>query len=1839
MRNLVGNRNGLAFPVLFAAIALFSSSMKLFAIEEAPPGDAEAKTEAKKDDKPEGPEHEVLLNEDDEVKRLIRRAEKARADAEAGDTSAWPICVKAYADVLRKHPNAVYLDRWAGDGQADAKSYGLGVYRSVWERVSKDLAALPPTGLKIYQAVNDGEAGRLYREASAALDVRRMEQVAAIFFSTSWGDDAAAWLAEHAHGEGADRRAVQYLRQLLTHPSPSVPMTAALSRLAPALARLGEITEARKVLAELERLLQAEPDRAQSFSLGNASGAQAAELLRKMIEKVAENQTPKTTLQPEALETYYGNAAHHRLFAGGGDVGVRIWSIPIPRLFGAPPGAKIETEFTFRNPYNNTSGSVTPYEYFPVFRDGRFFLFDGQTLVCHNLNNPNPDRPIFKVGRTFATVSSGARTNLGALLWSPQFCTLGEDHVYAVFGPRLPAAFSSPWGGGMQAKPMPNYLAAFGKKPGGKLGVESGYPRWSLEPDSAEAKKANDKEDREWLKTVSFTCSPTYAGGMLYVPAINLSGGTGESWLTAFDAATGRLLWRTLLCSGKVASTRIGLQPNYGLPPAVGGGSVYCVTNLGAVAAVNASSGHLRWVRIYEREKSAGPDRWGRPNVGAVADSWAPNPPVLIGNRLLITPQDSPSLYVLEADTGRRLWEKSRSIEMEFGRSEKMVHLIGVAADRYPIFTGNCITVFDLQGGKLVYQQDLRDTCTLLGCGTTGHDAALIASDKGLLRFDLRQNASGRPSFKMLPMMPWKDDHRMEAGNVFVIGDTVVTVGPATMNAYCVVDSLEKRLRSRLEANPSDFEAYAEAGDVFLRAQQFDVGLKYLDEGLALAEKERKDDAVRDLRRRKADLLTVAGNAARKEGKPEAARLFSSALEFAVEARQKSEALAALAETLETDGKTEEAVRCYRRLLTEQGDELLRVNEQTLARAGAYAAFKIGKLLRSKPADAWSALEAEAKKELDAAQDDLDAHFTAARNWPHTNAAADALAVVIERSVKSGKTDLALRASRLFLSWHPRHPFAPEATAVTAALEEQGNRLVAAKNALGRLLHSEAPLKNPDAGGVSASAWAKKKLSALPASDAPVGLGAGLLRKTWGKPTEAPILLQTTQPAPERLRGSALSIENGRVMVRSRLTGEPVWQPSPRAPAGLHPQAAAWRNATLILVGAREMAAFDATRNGVEAWRAPLRQVAADPNSEKTVETVFYVHNDRIFIVYADSFIQAFDATDGTLLWETRHVAGQFFGKPAVGDDFLVIGANNPGGAVVLDAATGLSRGVLEAEARLVLPPQTAAGKIFFVENSADLCAADAGTLKRIWRTKLEGAPTTMAVGRERLALVIGGRNLHVFDFNGKARWNAQPSGNRRCGNDLAADGDQILAAYTQGSGEGRLYAYEAESGKLAWEAAIQSVVSARGGDGGALNVINAGGGNVRIVVNGREISDSPAGAFLNAEPFGGLLTQNHVLVRNNLWDASKQSGAGVALLDRRTGKITWTMGQPSRHGVAAVTVEGGLVLWDGRELSGWFAEEPERFEKELARMRQAANDKPGDISLLLNLAQACAERNLTEEAVRTSLAAVKAALAGTGADAGRNFQAAYEVYQRHRLTAAELGLDRKLMFFAPMKTPPKCDGVLDEWAKIPALTFDDWPDVYLAGPEDTGEAFRATQWKGKDDLGATFRGGYDDKHLYFAVEVRDDIHLNEKDDPARAWAGDCVQFAFSIAERPERKPGYRQGDGEFGIALAKDGKTLTWSICENGRYTVAKLEMPAAVKRDEAAKTTTYEFAFPIALSGIEPTRGKTFSFSFCVNDLDKGDRIEKCVGPSPGIWEPKFPARFALGILGLSETDKAEK
>lgn len=188
-----------------------------------------------------------------------------------------------------------------------------------------------------------------------------------------------------------------------------------------------------------------------------------------------------------------------------------------------------------------------------------------------------------------------------------------------------------------------------------------------------------------------------------------------------------------------------------------------------------------------------------------------------------------------------------------------------------------------------------------------------------------------------------------------------------------------------------------------------------------------------------------------------------------------------------------------------------------------------------------------------------------------------------------------------------------------------------------------------------------------------------------------------------------------------------------------------------------------------------------------------------------------------------------------------------------------------------------------------------------------------------------------------------------------------------------------------------------------------------------------------------------------------------------------------------------------------------------------------------------------------------------------------------------------------------KIDGNLDDWK-----TF---RPIVLNSRRNIAPADMQKEWRGSDDLSARIWIGWNERGLYFAAMVTDDLQVNRQ--PVnRIWAEDSVQLGICLT-RGVVPDHYDLHSTEITAALTDTGVKSDVSAGGGRRGT-----MDCAVIRQ--GNLTCYEIMAPWSLLSATslPQPGDFISVSFLFNDRDRAGR--KWLELSPGIGIVKNPSLF---------------
>ncbi len=658
----------------------------------------------------------------------VRLAEAKRHEARA----EWEQALAVYKDILEANATADPNEGNRVTPVAPGRHVGV----SGWVRGR--LRVLPKEARVVYRKTSD--AWVTDRIQKALLTDDPAPQLDAIYEDCFLATDAPRALEragdlDFAEGEIAaalDR----YWRLLRQHRDPTGRENIVRAKAAVCCALIGRVDRLRKLLDEI-RLFDPEA----RLDLDGRI-VRGEDLLLQAIAVEAERARTGETAERGALGTA-GGAVGRAI-----ELGIHLWDqaaagrvVPgrtprNPQAFGLGPigGAR--------------ASNISPH--YPVVAEGRLALAAADKLAIYDLAS---GKPLFRNGLDVRPTVHYEETNDRVIYG-------GTSHRGVFSAPFVQRVANEEYWRGIPIKV---------KIPVRKLVGFDGRT-WKRLWDHSETLEETP------LQVASFPTPPAARRGTLYASAF-LVRGFVQSWVAAFDARTGEPKWMTWLCSGQVEQTMFGehaIEPLCS-PVVAGNDTVFHVTSFGAVVALEARTGRIKWMTEYEQiEVQAAQGYYPRErDIG-----WRNCPPVLVesddgtGSVLVITPLDSNFYYGLDAERGAVIWKEHR---------DDLQYLVG-AADGKVVLAGNRMVVArDARTGKRVWESDLKDlpyarTEVVSGRGVIAGRDAVIPLRHRLLSVEVETGSVSALSNTF--------NGHSNGGNVFAWGDQVLIAAPSRIHVY-----------------------------------------------------------------------------------------------------------------------------------------------------------------------------------------------------------------------------------------------------------------------------------------------------------------------------------------------------------------------------------------------------------------------------------------------------------------------------------------------------------------------------------------------------------------------------------------------------------------------------------------------------------------------------------------------------------------------------------------------------------------------------------------------------------------------------------------------------------------------------------------------------------------------------------------------------------------------------------------------------------------------------------------------------------------------------------------------
>ncbi len=785
------------------------------------------------------------------------------------------------------------------------------------------------------------------------------------------------------------------------------------------------------------------------------------------------------------------------------------------------------------------------------------------------------------------------------------------------------------------------------------LDTRSGKPIWSLRLDEVDPK----------LEDVRLDSAPVPHGDKLFAVARRRKRfGFEDCYLLRIDAETRRLDWMRYLASASVSSYGVGRQTQ--TFPAIQGETVYVCTNLGAVAAVSAPTGRVRWLRVYHEDRTEEMEglRYSRR-----LPSWRFDAPICWGRRVVCAPLDSEKLLVLDAERGQIV------VEIELGRLGHMQQVLGVLHDVLYV-AGRELVAWDLKENDPKWSRSLVEYGGLLGRGQLTRSHVYLPAGDGIVRFAL---GGGSPEvYEWSPLG--------EGANLLVRPEIVVAAGEDRIIGYAPKDEAFARLQRRIEAAPSDPEPRLDLAEVAYRVGERSRAVAELTRAIEVCGGFARISDPKLKRRIFEDFIEFGDRALADQppDPPFALKLYEQAAQCPPDPQGQVIYRLRIARASMALQKIERAIEQFQQIIADGGLRSQRVFPLEVEEswpAGRWAEARVREILAEYGRQPYAAFEkrAEAMLAVGREQNDVEIIQRVIEGYPNSLAARKALVVKARILEGRGQPRQAVRAYLDLLTRDPNTPEAPVLLRHIAAAYLKAERPRSARRwlARGARLFPEARFrKQEETMGFAEMAHRIAKEAdygpPLPKFSVPV-------TTHWKRefPGWVALLPPRNAELPDTRWDFYVTYSNGRVEAFSAPGNQPLWS----APLDCEerPQLLGMAQDRLLLANRRKLLCVDIP-SGRTLWFAEAfakEQDRAEVDPEDIARWEYWaMSEDRVYCASSDAEVVCYDLRTGKEIWRERLLA-KLRDAPLVSDDFFLYEVRAHGNAKsslhVLDAESG----------------------------------------------------------------------------------------------------------------------------------------------------------------------------------------------------------------------------------------------------------------------------------------------------------------------------------------------------------------------------------------------------------------------------------------------------------------------------------------------------------------------------------------------------------------------------------------
>lgn len=597
-----------------------------------------------------------------------------------------------------------------------------------------------PQLLEAYRKRVDPLAEAWLRTAIAERDPQRLQEIAARFFVSRSGDDALLRLGELDLERGYFARARSAWQQLspllsddqprdarLIYPDTDLDVGSLAARLA-----LVSILERSSVQSqrELDLLGRIAPEA--TGTLGGRSG-RCLELLRDLL--AASQMWPPLVPAPD-WTTFAGSGSRSQTAAADVDIALRpLWSVPLPRRPASDHAALTP---------DSTSGWPC---YHPVVLGSSVFIQTGDTLDDVHAYELRTGRRLWLDTELPPEAVAARATDLrgaasGELPQTRQYTvTIQGDRLYVGLGPAAPV-----------------------DRGGAALGTYVAALDWK-----ADKRRLFEihTDEPPWTDGWTVDGVPVADDGLLYVGLRQRDGVLIRAHVAAFDVKRGEMTWRRFVAGAEAFDPTAASSATANLL-SLDEGILYYNTNLGAIAALRARDGQVRWVTRYPQIHATD----GDVGSGHALPRRGLTPCLVHRGTVFAAPSDCDHVFALDAATGLLRWATPA------GMAGDVQFLLGVGEDHL-IASGRRLTWIAADSGQIRARFPARVDESLRGFGRgvlAGKHVYWPTRDR-IYVFDQQGPQQARQAIELAPM-------GLVGGNLAIAHDVLLLAGPDRLSAF-----------------------------------------------------------------------------------------------------------------------------------------------------------------------------------------------------------------------------------------------------------------------------------------------------------------------------------------------------------------------------------------------------------------------------------------------------------------------------------------------------------------------------------------------------------------------------------------------------------------------------------------------------------------------------------------------------------------------------------------------------------------------------------------------------------------------------------------------------------------------------------------------------------------------------------------------------------------------------------------------------------------------------------------------------------------------------------------------